>query len=75
MDEVDQSAGRRFFSEAASKELNVLNTFYKRHVLRYGDLADFSMHSANLNAEHLHRELVDSLLDLNRRFAGVERDA
>lgn len=74
MAEVNQNSGRRFFSEAASKELRVLNTFYKKHMLRYGDPFDFKKQSLSLNAEHLHRELVDSLLELNQRFSGVKRD-
>lgn len=73
--EVDRNAGNRFFSEAASKELNALNTFYKKHMLRYGNPLDFKKQSASLSAEHLHRELVASLVNLNQRFSSVERDA
>lgn len=73
--EVDRNAGSGFFSEAALKELNGLNSFYKRHMLRYGDLIDFEKQSTGLNAENLHRELVASLTELNQKFSDSERDA
>ena len=73
--EVDLNAASAFFSEAALKELNGLNSFYKQHMLRYGDLIDFKERSASLNAEHLHRELVATLAELNQRFSDFERDA
>lgn len=73
--EVDQNRGCAFFSEAAARELSGLNSFYKRHMLRYGDLIDFDTQSASLYAEHLHRELVASLTELNRKFSGSESDA
>jgi hypothetical protein len=75
MAEVDRNAGSKFFSDAATKELSALNTFYKKHILRYGDPADFKKQSANLSAEHVHRELVACLLELNQRFPAVERAA
>ena len=73
--EVDRNGGSAFFSEAAAKELSGLNSFYKRHMLRYGDLMDFEKQSACLNAEHLHRELVASLDELNQKFWDSEHDA
>lgn len=73
--EVDRNAGCAFFSEAAVKELSGLNSFYKRHMLRYGDLMDFEKQSACLDAEHLHRELVASLTDLNQKFLDSEHGA
>lgn len=66
--EVDRNAGSRFFSETASKELNGLNSFYKRHMLRYGDLIDFKKQAASLNADYLHHELVASFTELNQKF-------
>lgn len=72
--EVDQNRGCAFFTEAAARDLSGLNSFYKRHMLRYGDLIDFDKQSARLNAEHLHRELVDSLPELNRQCSGLESD-
>lgn len=72
--EVDQNAGCIFFSEAAARELSGLNGFYKRHMLRYGDLLDFDKQSACLNAEHLHHELVDCLTELNQKFSKLGSD-
>ena len=70
--EIDRNWGSAFFSEVASKELNGLNSFYKWHMLRYGNPLDFEKQSADLNAEHLHRELVANLTELNRKFSCFE---
>lgn len=72
--EVDKNAGSAFFSEAASRELSGLNSFYKQHMLRYGDIIDFEKKSDSLNAEHLHCELITKLTELNQKFSDSEHD-
>ena len=48
LSEVEQSMGSAFLSAPASSELIGLNSFYKRHMLRYGDLLDFEKPYAGL---------------------------
>lgn len=73
--EIDRNSGSTLLSPEASEELNVLNSFYKRHLLRYGDGVDFQKESGQIRAAHLHRKLVDSLTELNRRFSSNESGA
>ncbi|WFP50238.1 hypothetical protein PL263_19365 [Methylomonas sp. EFPC3] len=66
--EVDKSRGSAFFSQEAHRELKALDSYYKRHMLRYGDPSDFKKESAQLKADSLHRELVESLDSLNTKL-------
>ena len=69
--EVDKNQGSAFFSQEASGELKVLNSYYRRHMLRYGDASDFKKESSQLKADNLHSELVESLDALNKRFVAA----
>lgn len=55
-------------SPKAKKELLSLNNFYKQQQLRYGDTNDFTIDSSSINANYLHKELVNLLGILNQRF-------
>ena len=69
--EVDKNQDDAFFSHKASVELTALDSYYKRHMLRYGDAFDFKQESAQLVADSLHRELVESLDWLNPKFMAM----
>ena len=73
--EVDRNAGAALLSPQSILELKSLNVFYKKHILRYGDAADFGRESARIVADHLHSDLVDCLIELNQKFAAYESDA
>lgn len=65
--EVNTVRGSDFLSDAGSEELKELNKFYRQQKLRYGDEVDFG-DVDTLQAEHLHHELVEHLVILNRQF-------
>lgn len=65
--EINIVRGGNFLSAAGADELKGLNKFYRQQKLRYGDEVDFGDIAA-LQAEHLHRELVDRLVILNKQF-------
>lgn len=57
-----------FLSAPSISELSVLNSFYKKHQLRYGDIADFDGTTVNLVADCLHSEMIGLLADFNTQF-------
>ena len=73
--EIDRNAGRPFLSSQSSKELKSLNSYYKRHMLRYGDAGDFRKESLQVSADHLHVDLVNCLTELNEKFSSEKGDA
>ena len=73
--EVDRNAGAAFLSRQATRELKSLNVFYKNHILRYGNAADFKIESSRVVADHLHSDLVGCLTALNQKFSVYESDA
>jgi len=72
--EVSRATGTEMFSELASSEVRTLNHFYKNHILRYGDPADFRKEARELAADHLHEELVGGLTEWNLLFEALESD-
>ncbi|WP_146060807.1 hypothetical protein [Thauera chlorobenzoica] len=73
--EVDRNAGGPFLSSQSTSELKLLNAYYKRHMLRYGDAGDFNKESLQVCADHLHSDLVNCLTELNEIFATEKGDA
>lgn len=67
--EIDRNAGRSFLSSESLNELKLLNSYYKRHMLRYGNVGDFKKESLQVAADHLYRDLVNCLTELNRKFS------
>lgn len=67
--EIDRNSGRSFLSSESSNELKSLNSYYRRHMLRYGNAGDFEQESLQVAADHLHRDLVNCLTELNRKFS------
>ena len=70
--EVYESGAEIMFSEDAMQELINLNSYYQRHILRYGDESDFLEDAALVSADHLHCELVEQIIDLNAKFSGFK---
>jgi thymidine kinase len=66
--EVDRNFSFQFFSNESLKELKPLNSYYKRHILRYGNAEDFRKDLLQLAADHLHGDLVDRLTEFNEHF-------
>jgi len=60
--------GRDFLSPESTGEVAALSKFYKQHQLRYGDVNDFIVPTAELNAAHLHKELIQMLETWNQRI-------
>lgn len=73
--EVDRNADSILLSPQSIAELKLLNIFYKKHILRYGDDADFRTESAQLVADRLHSKLVGCLANLNQKFATYASEA
>lgn len=69
---INEVRGSALLSENALSELAMLNKFYKCHRLRYGDSIDFAQPPPAVNADYLHRELVEHLDVLNKQFALLE---
>lgn len=72
--EVNGNSGQPLFTAGAMTELKQLNSYYKRQSLRYGDAVDFNDEALLVSADSLYRELVESLTELNVKFA-AECDA
>lgn len=72
--EIDKVSNSAFFSNAATREVIRLSEFYKKHMFRYGDAFDFEESAEQLSAENMHTELVDSLIELNVRFSGLNNN-
>lgn len=68
INEVNKNSGKALFTPSAMTELTQLNTYYKRHSLRYGAAIDFDDEARVVSADNLHRELVQSLTALNAKF-------
>ena len=73
--EVNRNRTNNMFTVNAMKELVKLNSYYKRHMLRYGDASDFKEEALQITADCLHRELVERLTDLNAKLSSLESDA
>ena len=73
--EVNRNCANNMFTDNAMTELVTLNSYYKRHMLRYGDASDFKEEALQITADCLHRELVECLTDLNAKFSPLEIDA
>lgn len=73
--EIDRNAGRPFLTSQASNELKSLNSYYRRHMLRYGDAGDFKKESLQVTADQLHSELVNCLTELNDKFTPRKSNA
>lgn len=65
---VERSLGRKLLSEDGMRELIKLNKYYKKHMLRYGDAADFQREAATVSADAFHADLVDNLIWQNDFF-------
>lgn len=70
--EVQASLGRTLFSEKGMNELKILNSYYKKHILRYGNAMDFRKEAATVQADTLHLELVNNLTWQNQEFSEIE---
>ncbi len=73
--EVDRNAGCLTLSNQSSRELKSLNSYYKHHMLRYGDAGDFRKESLKVTADHLHGDLVNCLTELNEQFSTENGEA
>ena len=69
--EVLENSAEILFSDDAIQELINLNSYYQRHILRYGDASDFEEEAALISADHLYCELVGYLIDLNDKFLSL----
>ena len=68
INEVNKNSGEALFTTSAMTELKQLNTYYGRHSLRYGAAIDFDDEARLVLADNLHRELVESLTELDAKF-------
>jgi len=66
--ELKSIYGHDVLSREATEEVILLNDFYKKQKLRYGNSNDFASDASGFCANHLHRELVELLGVWNRRF-------
>lgn len=69
INEVKDVSSTALLSDEAMIELRKLNSYYKRHMLRYGSSADFEEEAISLAADHLHSELVGWLDEFNEKFS------
>ncbi|TVO69722.1 hypothetical protein [Sedimenticola selenatireducens] len=72
INEINEGSTEALFSKEAMKELKILNSYYKQHMLRYGAASDFKVEAQYITADCLHRELIECLAELNTKFASIE---
>jgi len=66
--ELQSIYGPDVLSREATEEVLLLNDFYKKQKLRYGNSSDFASDASVLCANHLHSELVELLGVWNHQF-------
>ena len=66
--ELQALHGFDFLSPESAGEVVALSKFYKQHQLRYGDVIDFTGNTSELNADHIHKELIQLLAIWNQQI-------